>query len=328
VVLIILAACGPVLADAPPKAVPPLAKVLDKTVPESVDDLRTIQQQVKKVLDKVLPCTVAVRVGNGQGSGVIVSADGYVLTAGHVVGKAGRDVTLILPTGKVLHGKSLGANRNMDSGLIKITDEGKWPFVDMGSSKDIKRGQWCITLGHPGGFKPGRSPVVRVGRVLDQSDNFVRTSCALVGGDSGGPLFDLDGKVIGIHSRIGNLITANLHVPVDTYKESWEKLAQGETWGGRGNGKEATQAYLGVQGDSDARECRLLRIIAGSPAEKAGLLVNDVVVRFDNQPIGDYETLVAQIAGRRPGQRVALEVQRGDVLVSLEVVLGKRESAD
>jgi serine protease Do len=327
--LIGLALGLPALADAPSKTAPlPLATVLDKAIPESVGDLRAIQRQVKKVLEKVMPCTVAVKVGNGQGSGVIVRPDGYVLTAGHVVGKAERDAIIILPGGKVLHGKTLGANRSMDSGLIKITDEGNWPFVDLGSSKDIKRGQWCITLGHPGGFKPGRSPVVRVGRVLDQSDNFVRTSCTLVGGDSGGPLFDLDGKVIGIHSRIGNLITANLHVPVDTYRENWEKLAKGETWGGRNNGKEVVQPFLGVQGDSESRECRLLRIIAGSPAEKAGLLPNDVVVRFDNQPIGDYETLVALIANCRPGQPIMLEVQRGEELVSIRAVLGKREAGD
>src|SRR5205085_4886661 len=121
-------------------------------VPDSVDELRAIERQVKKVLEKVVPCTVAVKVGNGQGSGVIVSADGYVLTAGHVVGKANRDVTITLPSGKQLKGKTLGSNRQIDSGLIKITDEGKWPFVDLGKSREIKRGQWCITLGHPGGF--------------------------------------------------------------------------------------------------------------------------------------------------------------------------------
>jgi serine protease Do len=307
---------------AQPFRVPP---ALEKAVPESVEELRDIQTQVRKVLARVLPCTVAVQVGRGQGSGVIISEDGYVLTAGHVVGQKDREAAIVLPDGKRLRGKTLGANRAIDSGLIKITDEGKWPFVEMGRSKDLKRGEWCITVGHPGGFKAGRSPVVRVGRVLDQNDTFIRTTCALVGGDSGGPLFDLNGKVIGIHSRIGNLITANIHVPVDTYRDTWERLARGDTWGGRIGSKNEEPAWLGVEFDSNTPDCRLLSIIPGSPAEKAGLQQNDVVIRFGKRKIETSDDLVNQVARRSPGDEVTLEVQRGEQSLSLRVVLGKRE---
>jgi len=329
----------PAFADAPPKAEPPeLPPALEKVVPESVEDLRAIQEQVKKVLERVLPATVGVRVGAGQGSGVIISEDGYVLTAGHVVAEKkskgeqkdvpdkSRDVIIILPDGKRLNGKTLGANRAIDSGLIKITDKGKWPFAEMGNSKDIKRGQWCITIGHPGGYRAGRTPVVRVGRVLDQSDTFLRTTCTLVGGDSGGPLFDLQGKVIGIHSRIGDPITANIHVPVDTFRETWDRLAQGEKWGGRIGSKGGDQPFLGVEGNRDAKECRLVRIVPGSAAEKAGLQENDVVTRFGEMKIDSYDELVSQIARKKPGDRVTLEVQRGDESVSVPVVIGKRDN--
>jgi serine protease Do len=316
-----LPAFADVAAKTETKTLPP---ALDKVVPESVEDLRAIQQQVKRVLDKVIPCTVGVRIGSGQGSGVIISADGYVLTAGHVAGQPDRNATIILPDGRQLKAKTLGVNRGIDSGLVKITDKGKWPFVPMGKSADLKRGQWCLAIGHPGGYQAKRTPVVRLGRILEVSDSVLRTTCTLVGGDSGGPLFDLQGNVIGIHSRIGNLITANLHVPVDTYRDTWERLAKGDSWGGR-LGRGGDDAFLGVQGDPEAKECRLLRIVPGSPAEKAGLKENDVVTRFGKRTINGYDELVAQIERRRPGDAVTLEVQRGDESVTVRVVLGKRE---
>ncbi|MCL6480244.1 MAG: trypsin-like peptidase domain-containing protein, partial [Firmicutes bacterium] len=74
---------------------------------------------------------------------------------------------------------------------------------------------------------------VRLGRVQWRNENLIRTDCTLVGGDSGGPLFDMHGKVIGIHSRIGPSLATNLHVPVNTYRQTWDRLAQGEVWGGR-----------------------------------------------------------------------------------------------
>src|SRR3954466_942030 len=103
----------------------------------------------------------------------------------------------------------------------------------MGISGALHKAQWCIALGHPGGFKLGRTAPLRLGRILDLRGTFITTDCTLVGGDSGGPLFDLDGKVIGIHSRIGASTLANIHVPVDTYTETWDRLAAAEAWGDR-----------------------------------------------------------------------------------------------
>src|SRR5205823_2864588 len=143
--------------------VKPLPAVLDKTVPESVEDLKALQKHVKSLLPRIIACTVNVKVGAGQGSGVIVSEDGYVLTAGHVSGKPGRDVDVVLPNGRKVKGKTLGNNGRIDSGMIKITTQEKWQFVEMGNSASLKKGQWCIAIGHPGGYEVGRSPVVRVG---------------------------------------------------------------------------------------------------------------------------------------------------------------------
>jgi hypothetical protein len=187
---------------------------------------------VQKVLKKVMPAVVGVRVGPGQGSGVIIREDGTILTAGHVSGKPKKDAVIIMTTAKTHKGTTLGQNKGIDSGMLKIDEEGKYPFLDMGKSAELKKGQWVVAIGHPGGFRPNRTPVVRVGRILYADKNVIRTDCTLVGGDSGGPLFDMQGRVIGIHSRIGGLaISENMHVPVDIYRKEWDKLAAGESFG-------------------------------------------------------------------------------------------------
>jgi serine protease Do len=292
---------------------------VEKLVPENLEDLRAIQAQVQNVVRKVLPCTVGVRVGGAWGSGVIVRADGYVLTAGHVSAQADRDVTILLADGRRIKGKTLGANHGIDSGLVKITEEGTWPFAPMGSSTDLKPGQWCLATGHPGGYKPGRTPVARLGRILDLTDKFIQTDCKLVGGDSGGPLFDLHGQVIGIHSRIGTQLTANLHVPVDTYRDTWNRLVKAEVWGSRmGRG-------FGMELDTNSKECRIAKIVAGAPADKAGLKVDDVIIGFDGQKISNSEEMVAQARRKRPGDEVPVEVLRGEKRVSLKLVIGRRD---
>ena len=299
-----------------------LNKVLAKTTPESIADLTLIQDHVKKVLEKTIPSTVGIRMGGSSGSGVIISKDGYVLTAGHVSGKPNQECQIIMPDGKKLKGKSLGRYSRIDSGLIKITDPGDYPFVEMGKSAELKKGNWCIAIGHPKGYMNGRSPVVRVGRVLfvntDKNDGFVRTDCTLVGGDSGGPLFDFEGKVIGIHSRIGPFITFNVHVPIDTYEQTWDALVKGEEIG------PAQSAYLGIRPDPDAKDLKILSVVPDSPAEKAGLKVNDVITKVDGQPVASAADLEKILKGKRPDNVVAIDILRGEETQSLKIKLSKR----
>ncbi|MHB1038289.1 MAG: S1C family serine protease [Pirellulales bacterium] len=211
-----------VLGDVAPMQVP---------APKDAAELSAIEAKVKQVVAKVLPSVVGVRVGNSQGSGVIVSEDGYVMTAGHVVGKPGQDVTFFFFDGKTAKGKTLGMFGTLDAGLLKITEEGKkWPFCEKGVSKDVKTGAWCVAVGHPLGYQEGRPPVVRVGRVLRVDEDVLQTDCPLVGGDSGGPLFDLDGKVVGINNRIGGPTDMNFHVPVDVFRANWDRLVKGDSW--------------------------------------------------------------------------------------------------
>ena len=309
-----LAVLTPLRAESRPPA-------LDKLVPENVRDLRAIQERVKKVAANVSPAVVGIRIGPAAGSGVIISKDGYVLTAGHISGEPDHDATIFLPDGRRFKGKTLGSNRGVDSGLIRITnaDEEELPFVEMGDSSKLKEGAWCLALGHPEGFRKSRTPVLRLGRVLGRTGNAIRTDCALVGGDSGGPLFDLDGKVIGIHSRIGDRLTINLHVPIDTYHDSWDKLVKGEVWGGR----KRTGPYIGVHLNEDDRECRIVKVDKDSPAEKAGLRADDVVIRFGTDRVEDLEDLLTLIQKRKPGDEVPVRVRRGKEILNLKIVIGR-----
>ena len=304
-----------------------LPAAFDKPVPESVQDLQAIERHVQRIVDKVLPATVGLRIGNAAGSGVIINRQGHILTAGHVSGQADREAVIILHDGRRLRGKTLGANNGIDSGMVVITEQADFPIAEMAKSSEVQRGQWCLSLGHPGGFKTGRPPVVRLGRVQGLNDKLILSDCTLVGGDSGGPLFDMHGRVIGIHSRIGDNINANIHVPIDTYRDTWNRLTAGQVWGDSKtilNDAKPAQPYLGLRAGPDNATLKIESITPGSPAEKAGLRINDVIVKIDNRTFASVDDLGAFLRSKRPGTHLSVQVQRGNEKIGLTVVLGKR----
>ena len=222
---------SPALLEAADPAAKPAAPGIEQVAPpKDIAELRGIEDRVKQLVAKVVPATVAVQVGASQGSGVIVSRDGLVMTAGHVVGKPGQPVVFYFADGKKAKGTTLGLYHCVDAGMMKITDKGDWPFVDKGQSAGLKLGSWCVAVGHPLGYQAGRPPVVRIGRLLRIEANVLQTDCPIVAGDSGGPVFDLGGKVVAINSRIGGTTELNLHVPVDLFTEHWDRLVKGEIW--------------------------------------------------------------------------------------------------
>jgi serine protease Do len=297
-----------------------LGRILLGGAPGGVADLKAMQERVQKLTDKLIQCTVGVQVGQAQGSGVIVSKDGYVLTAAHVSGQPGRDVTFLMSDGKTLHGKTLGLNRTIDAGLMKITDAGEFPSVEMGLSDTLKGGQWCLATGHPGGYQSDRKPVLRLGRVLWSDNSTITTDCTLVGGDSGGPLFDFEGKVIGINSRIAERIDSNMHVPVNTFKETWDRMLKGDAWGHLpGN-----NPYIGIRGDANAKEAKIGHIFPDSPAAKAGITVGDMIASVNDIAVADFAAFKAVIADHQPGDELKLKIKRGDKDVEIKVKLAKK----
>ena len=287
-----------------------------ETLPTNIAGLKSLEQRIQKAIDKVIPCVVGV----SGGTGVVVSEDGLVLTVAHVGVHAGRQVAITFPDGRRVRGKTLGNDEGVDAGMVKITEPGPWPHAELGASRDLRTGQWCLTLGYPVSFDHGKPPSVRIGRVLRVAPSLIITDCAIMGGDSGGPLIDLEGKVVAIGSRCEDRITTNVHVPIDRYRDSWERLVKGEDF----NSQDGDAAFLGVSPDGSEDVARIGSIIPGSAAEKAGIRVGDVIVKIDGDEIKRYEDLPALIQQRKPGDEVRIEIRRGDEAVQLKATLGKR----
>ncbi|RYD32702.1 MAG: serine protease, partial [Verrucomicrobiaceae bacterium] len=199
----------------------------------SLSDITKLEAKVQAVSKKTMPATVALLSEKTQssGSGVITTADGLILTAAHVV-QGAEELSVVFPDGKQVPGKVLGANYSRDIAMVQIEGKGPWPHVEMGASKPLVAGDWVIALGHSAGFDAARTPPVRFGRVVSKGPgNFLTTDCTLIGGDSGGPLFDLNGKIIGINSSIGMSLTNNNHAGIDGFKDDWDRMLAGEAWG-------------------------------------------------------------------------------------------------
>jgi serine protease Do len=306
-----------VVATAAVWAQPPdgSVKVADNSAPASIAELKAMERKIRATLDKVTPSVVAV----SGGSGVVVSEDGIVLTVAHVGGRAGREVTITFPDGRKVKGKTLGNDRGVDAGLVKITDDGSWPHAEMGKSADLKAGHWCLTLGYPVTFERGKAPFVRIGRVLENQPKMIVTDCMIMGGDSGGPLFDLEGRVIGIGSRCDNTVTMNIHVPIDQFHDHWDRLVKGDDF----NSLFANLAFLGVAPDESRDDARIGRVIPGSAAEKAGIQVGDMILKLDGNELKEYAELQSQIRSREPGDEIEIEVRRGEEIVKIKATLGR-----
>ena len=279
-------------------------------VPKTVDQLRALEVQQSEVARAVAACTVGVKIGAAKGCGVIITKSGYVLTAAHVAMRPGMNAEIFLEDGRVVKATSLGMNRSVDAGLMKINPDQNngepWPHASLGSSDQLIPGMWCVATGHPGGYDKQRGSVTRVGRILAVRDLAIVTDCALIGGDSGGPLFNLAGELIAVHSRIGNDVADNLHVPINHYADSWERMQQGESWGYLPGFK----PILGVRG-SPSSETALIEVVrTGSPADRAGLREGDIVEEFGDRLLTDFKSLQEAVADTMPGERVRLLVNR------------------
>jgi serine protease Do len=315
-----VSATTPTSAPATGAIDPKLAKIFAGNNPSDLGDLRAMQEHMRKISAKLQAATVGVQVGAAQGSGVIINKEGYVLTAAHVSGQPKRQVMFQLADGRKLFGETLGLDRSVDGGLMKITEGKDYPHLEMGDSSTLREGQWVLATGHPGGYQSDRKPVLRLGRLLLVERTVLTTDCTLVGGDSGGPLFDMEGKVIGINSRIATPLQANMHVPVNTFKDSWERMKKAEAWGHY----PGQEPFLGVRGEKDAKNAKIAHVFPNSPAEKAGFKVGDVVESFGDKEITDFPSLTGLVQERQPGDRVKVKVKRGEETLELKLVLGKR----
>lgn len=298
---------------------------------DSIGDLLKLEEKVGKVAAKALPATVALvseKTGS-SGSGVIVSEDGLILTAAHVA-QGLKEVDVYFSNGKKYFGKVLGSNYSKDIAMVKMVDPGPWPFVELGESKPLTAGDWAIAMGHSAGYDPARTPPVRFGRVMsDGPGNFFTTDATLIGGDSGGPLFDLDARVIGINSSIGESWKNNNHAGVDGFREDWDRLLAGEAWGTLQMNPLANQekAVLGI-GMGMRRGLNgvpIIKVEPNSPAAAAGVRVGDVIRTVDGDAILEGAELLQVLVKREAGDIVKLGLDREGKRLEIPVKLVKLE---
>ncbi|MBM4093237.1 MAG: PDZ domain-containing protein, partial [Planctomycetes bacterium] len=264
-----------------------------------------LQAAVQRVVTKALPATVAVAMSRrnvelGAFSGVIVSPEGHILTAGHAV-DPGRDYLVLLSDGRRVAAKGLGRNESIDCGLIKITQPGEWPHVEMGCSATLKRNQPCVSLGHPGQYDRERGPVVRFGRIVEPVSSvkaFIQSTCLMEPGDSGGPLLDMNGRVIAIHSMVLQPLEQNYEVPVNQFRRYWKELnepadfeptkIEGELqWGMtlRARGGRGGRGGSGRVGGRGGAGLLVADVVEGGAAGVAGLKNDDRVTAIDGQRV-------------------------------------------
>ena len=292
----------------------------------TVAEMKLMQGKVEQLVAKNTPAVVSL-LGEtipGAGSGTIVAADGLILTAAHVT-RGNAKMTVIFPDGHSLKGTVLGANYTSDVGLLKIDAAGTYPFVEIGDSDLLEPTTMVVAMGHPGGFDLRRTPPVRIGRINQKNPSgFLMSDCTLVGGDSGGPLFDIEGRIVGIHSSISESLTFNRHAPVNAAKKDWQKLLASEHWGtlpGEARA-ERQRAMLGAVLDPTPQDgVALKEVPPNSPAAEAGLRTGDVIVKFNGRSIRNADQLKARLSRSRPGKKVELAYRRADTAGSASVTL-------
>lgn len=296
--------------------------------PLTIEDLRRQQEQVQRLSERNIPATVSIlTLGNGSsGSGVIVDRTGLILTAAHVV--AGNDeLTILFPDGTRGTARTLGWNLSQDLAMARMEGEGPWPHVELGDSTRLRPTDVVVALGHASGFDLTRSPPIRIGRVYQQAPGgFLWTDCTLIGGDSGGPLFTLDGRLVGIHSSIGESLSHNRHAGISEFREDWGRLASGDRWGDLdyvfNPEDDPERPVLGVQLGQGSLEVASLP--PNSPAAEAGILPGDVITMIEDRQITSYPALVGALATFNAGDSVTVIVDRQGQERMFEIVLGQQ----
>lgn len=272
--------------------------------------------------------------GVSLGSGFIISADGYILTNNHVVDGAD-SVTVRLSDRRELDAKVVGSDAQYDIALLKVTAT-DLPAVTIGDSKKLKAGQWVLAIGSPFGFDHSVTAgiVSAVSRSFGGRDQqyvpFIQTDVAINRGNSGGPLFNLNGEVVGINSQIlsntGGFMGVSFAIPIDTAMSAVKQIKD------KGF---VSRGMIGVQIQDVNRELAqslglprtggalVNAVTAGSAAEKAGVKVGDVILAFGGADIVHSSDLPPIVGATAPNSRADVSLFRDGKVLSVPVVVGE-----
>ncbi len=307
----------------------------------NTDILSAFDNAVSGVADKVKPSVVNIKVtvdqrdifgnmqeGNGVGSGVIYSSDGYIITNNHVAGNA-KELVVTLNDGTEYPARLIGTDENTDIAVIKIDATGLVP-AEFTPTDNIKVGEMAIAIGSPFGLQQTVTVgvVSAIGRdVAISSDSLpmvdlIQTDAAINPGNSGGALVNSDGKVLGINSMIYSTSGSNagigFAIPGDTALNIAKQLIE--------NGVAKTP-FIGIEmGENitDIKGVYIQSVTSGYPADKAGIKAGDIITAFDGTAVASPLDLVSQIITRNVGDQVTVSVNRNGESVELILIIGKK----
>ena len=276
------------------------------------------------------------RRSSALGSGFVISEDGYVVTNNHVI--EGADEILIeFFSGEELPAKVIGTDPKTDIALLKVETDQPLPFVPFGNSDESRVGDWVIAMGNPlgQGFSVSAGIVSARNRALSGTyDDYIQTDAAINRGNSGGPLFNMDGEVIGVNTAIlspnGGSIGIGFSMASKVVTRVVDQLREfGET----------RRGWLGVRIQDltddlaegfglDSTKGALVNSVQEGPAKEGGMLDGDIIVSFDGKPVADTRGLVRTVANSPVGESVRVIVLREGKSITLKVTLGRREDAE
>ena len=277
------------------------------------------------------------RTMEAKGSGFIIDADGTVVTNNHVV-KGASSITVTLSDGTTLPAHVVGTDPRTDIAVLRVKSPGKLPFIQLGNSDDVEPGQWVVAVGNPFGLGGTVTAGIVSARGRDigegNYDNFIQIDAPINRGNSGGPLFTQDGKVVGVNTAIlspsGGSIGIGFAIPSNLVRNIVDQL---ETTG------HVTRGYLGVEaqpvtaamaralslpaGSGDERGALIASIQDATPARHSALNPADVITRVAGQHVGSPRELAIDIAGTKPDTTVTIQYVRNGHTESTDVTVAK-----
>ena len=270
----------------------------------------------------------------GQGSGFIVSADGIILTNAHVAADA-TEITVKLTDKREFDARVIGVDRRTDIAVLKIEAK-DLPAVRIGDAEHLKVGEWVAAIGSPFGFENTVTSGIVSAKARSLPDEnyvpFIQTDVAVNPGNSGGPLFNMNGEVVGINSQIfsrsGGYMGLSFAIPIDVAMKVKDELIQhGKVTRGRIGVQiqEVNQALANSFGLPKTQGALISGVEPGSPAAKAGLKSGDVVLGVNGKEVTQLGQLSGEIAGLKPGSNASLDVWRNGSRNKIDVKVGQLE---
>ncbi len=328
---------------------PDLAPLVEKTTPAVVFIMNTVNLEEKKRPESFQEFISRIfgakqdekqadvskapeKVLASGGSGFIISPDGYILTNQHVV--AGADELVVkMKDGRYFPAKLLGADKTTDVALLKISSKRVLPYLKMGKSSDVKAGQWVMAIGSPLFMEDSVSFGVVSNKSRERGEYlpFIQMDVAVNHGNSGGPAINMAGEVIGINSQIvsetGGFAGISLAIPIDDALKIAGELKK--------NGR-VTRGYIGINTwamDKQLSESMhfshaygvfISGVVKGTPADKAGLKPNDIILQFDNRKVSHPLELIRLTGESKPGTIKRLIVWRNGREFNVPIVIAKK----